>query len=110
MRCQQKTYNLRKQKALCPHTINLLKCDYQIINNSNLGFYPYMGTTQPKINYQMKKKKASFDDASALGRSGCREFEAFTLASSKANIVPVWNMMLVNAYRARTGIRASIEL
>lgn len=46
----------------------------------------------------------------ALGGPRCRLFEAFTLTSSKANVVPVGHMMLVNAHRASTGIRASIEL
>lgn len=41
---------------------------------------------------------------------GIRMFKTFTLASPKADVIPIWYLMLVDTDRASTGLRTCIEL
>lgn len=62
------------------------------------------------FNHSGKKKQCKVKPKRIQLRGISGEFEAFTLTSAEADIIPVRYLMLVNTDSASTGISASINL
>lgn len=71
---------------------------------------PTISYDQNTIFLQFLSKQILDQNESTILRMWRRESETFALASPKADVVPVWYLMLVNTNSTSTSIRTCIEL